>query len=68
MAVIRYRPGECVPLTGLYEIVGHYGEATGIAPRRLNEGDLFGPLDADTDAGPMWFVLVHEVATETLAA
>lgn len=68
MVIARYRPGECVPLTGLYEVVGHYGEKTLITPKWLNEGDLFGPLEADTAAGPLWFVLMHVPAAEMKAA
>ena len=66
--ILRNAPGERVEITDRYELVGHYGEATGIAPKVLHEGDMFPLLGVDAEAGPLWYVRLHDAAVATQAA
>jgi hypothetical protein len=66
--IIRRGPGERVEITGYYELRGHYGEATGIAPTLLHKGDMFPLLGVDAEAGPLWYVRLYEAVETTQAA
>ena len=66
--ILRKAPGERVEVTDRYELVGHYGEATGIVPQLLHEGDMFPLLGVDSEAGPLWYVRLHEAVESTQAA
>lgn len=66
--LLRHAPGERVEIAGTYVLVGHYGEPTGIVPKRLNEGELFPLLDVSSEAGPLWYVRLYEAAVATQAA
>lgn len=66
--IVRRGPGERVNNTGYYELVGHYGEATGIAPQLLHEGEIFPLLGVDAEAGPLWYVRLYEAVETTQAA
>jgi hypothetical protein len=68
MAIPRNAPGERVQFSDRYALVGHYGEATGIRPVRLNRGEQFPPVEVDVDAGPLWYVRLYEAAEVALAA
>lgn len=65
--ILRKAPGERVEITDRYELRGHYGEATGIAPKLLHKGDMFPLLGVDDEAGSLWYVRLH-VAVETTQA
>lgn len=67
MAICRCSPGEIVPASGTWALVGHYGEATDFAVVCDKGGRL--PLVILTcDIDPVWFVRVDEVSSSTLAA
>jgi len=72
--ILRYAPGERAQATDTYALVGHYGEATGIRPVRLDRGQQFPSVEVDADAGPLWYVRLHrdvslhEAAEVALAA
>jgi hypothetical protein len=68
MAIPRHAPGECVEIADEYVLVGHYGEATGIRPKWLDEGELFPLLDVSSEAGPLWYMRLHKAAQVTQAA
>jgi hypothetical protein len=66
--ILRYAPGERVEIADQYVLVGHYGEPTGIRSKWLNEGELFPLLGVPSEAGPLWYVQLHEAAVATQAA
>jgi hypothetical protein len=66
--VIRSAPGERVQISDQYALVGHYGEATGIAPKWLDKGEQFPLLGVSSDAGPLWYVRLYKSAEAALAA
>lgn len=56
MAILRLAPGERVQIAGTYALVGHFGEATGIAPRWFDVGEhLPFQVVSDTAFGPLWY-------------
>jgi hypothetical protein len=61
MAILRTKPGELVPSTGTYALVGHFGEATSIA-EWFNEGERFPhpSMVIGPDVAPLWWVEVYE--------
>lgn len=66
--VLRHAQGERVPISDEYVLVGHYGEATGIAPKWLNKGELFPLIGVSAEAGPLWYVRLFVAAELTNAA
>lgn len=66
--ILRKAPGERVEITDRYELRGHYGEATGIAPKVLHKGDMFPLLGVDPEAGPLWYVRLYDAVETTQAA
>lgn len=66
--ILRHAPGERVEIAGTYGLFGHYGEPTGIPPRHHEAGELFPLLGVPSEAGPLWYVLLDEVAVATQAA
>ncbi len=70
MTILRIAPGDRVPSTGTYALVGHFGEATGFV-KWFGEGDQFprlAPVAIDTDIAPLWYVKVYEWAQVARAA
>lgn len=66
--ILRHAPGERVPASDEYVLVGHYGEATGIVPQWFNKGDMFPLLGVSAEAGPLWYVRLYVAAEVTKAA
>lgn len=66
MAIHRHPPGTPAPYAGVYALVGHYGEPTGIAIECAQGARL--PLGTVADVpGPFWFIRVAEATGEQAA-
>jgi hypothetical protein len=57
--ILRHTPGEIVPRTGTYALVGHFGESTDFAVW-CNEGERLPLVTVAAETGPFWFVHVDE--------
>jgi hypothetical protein len=68
MAITRNAPGERVEIAGMYRLVHHWGEDTGIALRWLDQGEMFPLLGVPSEAGSLWYVRVYEAIETTQAA
>ena len=68
MVVIRHEAGDDVPADGMYALVGHYGEASGIAVWRRKGERLPLVIVSEKLATPLWFVRVAEESTGRLVA
>lgn len=68
MVVIRQEAGEAVPADGMYALVGHYGEASGVAVWRRKGERLPLVVVSDELETPLWFVRVAEESVDRLVA
>lgn len=68
MTIIRYQAGDEVPADGMYVLVGHYGEASGIAVWRRKGERLPLTVVSEPLASPLWFVRIAQEATVRTAA
>ena len=66
-AILRLSPGEVAPWEGTYTLVGHYGEATGIAVW-VGQGTRLPLVIAAEVEGPLWYVLVGDADEAVQAA
>jgi len=68
MALLRFQPGVAAPGTGMYVLVGHYGEPLGV-PQWFDAGAKL-PLAAVTAEveHPVWYVQIGAEASGLLAA
>ena len=66
--IMRSAPGERVEIAGMYCLVGHYGEATGIAAKWHDKGEQFPLLGVSSEAGPLWYVRLYDAAEVSKAA
>ena len=64
MPIIRHLPGEVVPWTGTYALVGHYGEHTGVSVWLHAEERLPLVLVAADVEYPVWFFLIDEAVAK----
>jgi len=67
MTILRFPPGEVVPSAGVFALVGHFGEPTGVAIW-LDEGEKLPLMTVTRDIGPIWFVKVGDEISSSLAA
>jgi hypothetical protein len=67
MALLRHQPGDIVPRTGTYVLVGHYGEGTDLTVW-CQAGQRFPTMVGAADFGPFWFVQVHEANEQARVA
>ena len=67
MPVVRFSSGEESPWETTYALVGHYGEATGLAVWCC-KGDRLPLLVSGDVEGPLWFVPVEEAEESAEAA
>lgn len=63
----RHEPGDIVPVSGFYILVGHYGEATSLAVW-CEQGDSLPLIATTSELGPFWFVRQHETNEATRVA
>lgn len=68
MVVIRHEAGQKVPADGMYALVGHYGEASGVVVRRRKGERLPLVIVSEDLATPLWFVQVAEESVDHLVA
>lgn len=66
--ILRHASGERAPFAGNYVLVGHFGEDTGIRPRWFDKGEQFPLLGVSSEAGPLWYMRLHEAAEVIKAA
>jgi hypothetical protein len=67
MTILRYAPGDKAPSAGVFALVGHFGEATGVSVWR-NKGDTLPHMTLAEDIGPFWFIQIGEESSSSLAA
>ena len=68
MVVHRQEAGDEVPADGMYALVGHYGEAAGIAVWRRKGERLPLVIVSEHLETPLWFVRVANESVEQLVA
>jgi hypothetical protein len=68
MVVIRHEAGDEAPADGMYALVGHFGEASGVAVWRCKGERLPLVIVSDDLETPLWFVRVADEAVERLVA
>lgn len=57
MTILRYASGDTTPSAGMFALVGHFGETTGVSVWR-NEGEKLPLIAVAEDIGPFWFVQI----------
>lgn len=62
MAIYRYKPGEVTPRSGMYALVGHYGEPIGVAAWFDKGAKLPLAVVSEEIAYPLWFVQIGDEA------
>jgi hypothetical protein len=67
MTILRFAPGDIAPSAGMFALVGHLGEATGISVWR-NKGEGLPLIAVAENIGPVWFVQIGSEAPSRLAA
>lgn len=67
MTILRYAPGGTPPSAGMFVLVGHFGEATGVSVWR-NKGEKLPLITVAEDIGPFWYVQVGNEVPSRLAA
>lgn len=68
MVVVRHEAGEEVRADGIYVLVGHYGEASGVAVWRRKGERLPLVIVSEDLVLPLWFVRVAEETVDRLVA
>jgi hypothetical protein len=68
MVVVRHYPGDIAPWTGVYALVGHFGEPTDFAVVIREVGERLPVVSVAADYGPFWFVHVSEANEGSAAA
>ena len=67
MTILRYAPGDTTPSAGMFVLVGHFGEATGVSVWRDKDEKL--PfITVAEDTGPFWFVRIGDEVPSRRAA
>lgn len=60
MTILRFAPGESAPSAGMYALVGHFGQPTGVAVW-CDEGAMLPLAVVAEDIAPLWY---HQVGAE----
>jgi hypothetical protein len=66
--IYRHEPGAFAPVSGIYILVGHYGEATNFSVWRDKGERLPADIEVADNIGPCWWVEVSEANEQARVA
>lgn len=65
--ILRHEPGSIVPASGMYTLIGHFGESLEIS-LWFDKGEVLPARAVSTELGPLWWVQVEEAHQATRVA